>query len=157
MKNYVNSFFNSMKMSWIKKLANEEVAVWKNIALYHVSKTGLRIDLFNCNCSLKEMNAECIRTIDKLPMFYSSMIKSWFSTKPVVYKHNIDDPRAEIIWNNNAIQLNGKTLFISVVVLEAGLGLEAGLEAGFGRPWPWPCTRKLCSRPWPWPRVKSPR
>ena len=109
---HVNSFFNSLKMSWIKKLANEEVAVWKNIALYHVSKTGLRIDLFNCNCSLKEMNAECIRTIDKLPMFYSSMIKSWFSTKPVVYKHNIDDPRAEIIWNNNAIQLNGKTLFI---------------------------------------------
>ena len=46
---------------------------------------------------------------------------------------------------------------VSVVVLEAGLGLEAGLEAGFGRPWPWPCTRKLCSRPWPWPRVKSPR
>ena len=40
-------------MSWIKKLANEEVAVWKNIALYHVGKTGLRIDSFNCNCSLK--------------------------------------------------------------------------------------------------------
>ena len=58
------------------------------------------------------MNAECIRTIDKLPMFYSSMIKSWFSTKSVVYKHNIDNPRAEIIWNNNAIQLNGKTLFM---------------------------------------------
>ena len=87
---HVNSFFNSLKMSWIKKLANEEVAVLKNIALYHVSKTGLRIDLFKiCNCSLKKMNAECIRTIDKMPMFYSSMIKSWFSTKPVVYKHII--------------------------------------------------------------------
>ena len=58
------------------------------------------------------MNAECIRTIDKLSMFYSSMIKSWFSTKPVVYKHNIDNPPAEIIWNNNSIQLNGKTLFM---------------------------------------------
>ena len=43
------------------------------------------------------------------------MIKSWFSRKPVVYKHNIDNPRAEIIWNINAIQLNhvyGKTLFM---------------------------------------------
>ena len=99
---HVNTFFNSLKMSLIKKLANEKVAVWESIALYHVSNTGLRIDLFNCNSSLKKMNAKCIRTIDKLPMFYSTLMKSWFSTKPVVYKHNIGNPRSEIIWNNNA-------------------------------------------------------
>ena len=109
---HVSSFFNSLRMSWIKKLANEEVAVWKNIALYLVSKTGLGINLFNCNCSLTKMNAECVRTINKLPMFYSSMIKTWFSAKPVVHKHDIANPHAEIIWNNNAIQLNSKTLFM---------------------------------------------
>ena len=46
-----------------------------------------------------------------------------------------------------------KGIVSSVVLLEAGLGLEANFE----RPWPWPGTRTLSSRPWPWPRVKGHR
>jgi len=109
---HVKSFFDSLKMSWIKKLVNEEVAVWKNIALYHIYKCGLGIELFNCNSSLKKLHPNCISLINKLPVFHSSLIKTWFNVKHVVCKQNIINPGNEIIWNNNAIQLNGKSLFM---------------------------------------------
>ena len=52
------------------------------------------------------------------------MIKSWPSTKPVVYRHNIDNPRSEIIWNNNGILCNGKTLFMRDWITEAFLNIS---------------------------------
>jgi hypothetical protein len=76
---HVKSFFESLKLSWIKKLVDDEVAVWKNIALYHVRKTDLDLNVFQCNCSIKSMNIDCVNIIDKLPTFYSSLLRIYRS------------------------------------------------------------------------------
>jgi hypothetical protein len=109
---HVKSFFESLKLSWIKKLVDDDVAVWKNIALYHVRKIGLNTNVFQCNCSIKTMNIDCVNIIAILPTFYSSLLKAWFITKHVVYKHSVDIPGFEILWNNVNIQLNNKLLFM---------------------------------------------
>ena len=54
----VKSFFNSLKLSWINKMFNSNVACWKNIPLYYISKFKMGMNILNCNCSFDQINTE---------------------------------------------------------------------------------------------------
>jgi len=108
---HVELFFNSLKMSWIKKLNNSSVACWKNIPLYYVNKLGMGINVFNCNCSFNQINTACKKVIDTLPGFYNNMFKVWFNTKCTSNKADIADYYKQIVWNNDVVTINRKTLF----------------------------------------------
>ena len=107
----VEMFFNALKMSWIKKLNNSSSACWKNIPLYYVNKFGMGMNVFNCNCSFNQINTVCKNVIDTFPVFYNNMFKVWFNTKCTSNKADISDYFNQIIWNNDAVTANKKTLF----------------------------------------------
>ena len=62
--------------------------------------------MFNCNCVYKNINSNCISSINSLPNFYANIIKTWFKTKQVYQTSEIRDVGNEIIWNNESIKLN---------------------------------------------------
>lgn len=109
---HVSSFFDSLKMCWVKKIVDNDIAMWKNIALYNVNKLGIGNDMFNCNCIYKNVNTDCINIVNMMPYFYLNVIKTWFKTKKVYDMCEVNDVYNEIIWNNASIKLNNKTLFM---------------------------------------------
>jgi hypothetical protein len=108
---HVKLFFDSLKMSWVNKLNNSDIACWKNIPLYYINKLGMGMNVFNCNCKFKQINNQCYNTIKGFPYFYYKLFKIWFDTKHALNKEDISSRYNQVIWNNNAVQLNNKTLF----------------------------------------------
>ena len=109
----VKIFFDSLKLSWIKKLVNAEVACWKNIPLYYINKFGMGLMLFNSNCTFKQIicNTNCKLIINSFPEFYYKLIKSWFDIKHVSNDDDISSNLDQVIWNNSVINIKNKTLF----------------------------------------------
>ena len=108
----VKLFFDSLKLSWIKKLIDPDVACWKNIPLYYINKCGMGMTLFNWNCNFSQINDEvCKRIINSFPKFYYNLVKIWFDTKRVSDGNDFSELQHNVIWNNNIVSLNNKTLF----------------------------------------------
>jgi len=108
----VKLFFDSLKLSWIKKLINQDVACWKNIPLYYINKCGMGMTLFNWNCNFSQINEDvCKRTIESFPNFYNNLVKTWLDTKQLSKGNEFSEQQYNVIWNNSTINLNGKTLF----------------------------------------------
>ena len=69
---HVNSFFNSLKMSWIKKnLQMKKLLFGKILPCIMSVKLVLELIYSIAIVHLKKMNAECIRPIDKLPICFT--------------------------------------------------------------------------------------
>ena len=50
------SFLESLKWSWIKRIANENNANRKIIPLFEIQKTKLVLDILKCNCILTSLS-----------------------------------------------------------------------------------------------------
>jgi len=109
----IKMFLDSLKMSWIKRLSSVETAVWKNIPLYYIKKLGMDLNVFNCNCNFNQINSKCKNIINGFPSFYYNLLKIWFDTKDVQSKSDMSTNHNQVIWNNNIVKLNHKTLFFS--------------------------------------------
>ena len=48
---HLQSFLNSLKATWIKRLTNASIATWKNIPLHEFNLNELKLDILKCNCS----------------------------------------------------------------------------------------------------------
>ena len=104
-------FLESLKLSWIKRLTNETVSTWKNIAYYEFYKLSIGIDIFKCNCNYMSLNEICKKEMNSMNTFYRSLIEIWLKCKTIRSVDEVNNPGSEIIWNNENIKYNGKTLY----------------------------------------------
>ena len=96
----IKLYFDSLKMSWVKKLNNNSVvACWKNIPLYYMNTLAIGVNIFNCNCTLKQINSQYPNLCNRLPSFYYMLLKIWFDTKQVLTEHEMQTPYTQVIWN----------------------------------------------------------
>ena len=96
----------TLKIAWIKGIAESGDASWKTILNYAVSQFG-GIDFpINCDYDVKSLNLE------QLPDFYRTALCYWKE-----FKYSSDSKEIpvcdQIIWNNRNIRLDGKTIFIN--------------------------------------------
>ena len=106
----LKSFLYSLQMSWVKKMLNNDISAWKNIAFFHIGKFDIGMDIFNCNCSLTTLSKQCIDILNKLPSFYKMLIQIWFKCNTVKQIKSIENHNNQVIWNNEHIRYNGKTI-----------------------------------------------
>ena len=106
----IKLYFDSLKISWVKKLHNTTVACWKNIPLYYMNTLGIGVNIFNCNCNFKQIHSQYPNLRNKLPVFYYMLLKIWFGTKQVLTEHDMQTCYTQVIWINDVIQLNKKTI-----------------------------------------------
>jgi hypothetical protein len=105
-------FLQSLKFSWIKRLTNDDIdATWKNIALFEFQKITMGLDIFKCNCNYDSLNPLCKKQINNMSLFYRKLVELWLNCKRLTTFDDINTPAQEIIWNNENIKYNGKTLF----------------------------------------------
>ncbi len=109
----VKLFFDSLKLNWVKKLNDPEVACWKNIPLYHVNKFGIGLNAFNFKCTFDQINNDvvCKGIINSFPDFYYKLLNIWFNSRSVFDKTDISIQQDQIIWNNCIVSKNKKTFF----------------------------------------------
>ena len=77
---HIKVFFDSLKLSWIKKLNNSDIACWKNISLYYVNTLDIGMNVFNCNCTFKQLNNQCHTMLRILLSFCYNLFKIWLDT-----------------------------------------------------------------------------
>ena len=52
---HVSNFFDSLKMCCVNNFVDNDIAMWKNIALYNVNTLGIGHYILNCNCVCKTL------------------------------------------------------------------------------------------------------
>ena len=103
-------FLQSLTFSWIKRLTNGTEAMWKNIALSEFQKISIGMNIFKCNCNYESLNDICKQQVNSMSLFYRKLVELWLNCKKVFKLDEISNPKQEIIWNNENIKYNGKTL-----------------------------------------------
>lgn len=91
----------SFKVKWIKQCLTNSNSLWFFIPTNIFSKLGGLPFLLKCNFSVSKLPI-------KLCAFYQQALLAW----KIAYKHNFS-PHKAIIWNNQNITKNGKSLFVT--------------------------------------------
>jgi hypothetical protein len=97
----VKHFFKAQQINWIKLIFKN-----KDTLPSELIKKHLKMSLDD---TLKS-NIHCEKLPFALPVFYASLLKSWFSFKKE--PTNPDDVKREIIWFNQYILIDEKYVFI---------------------------------------------
>jgi hypothetical protein len=104
-------YLDSLKITWIRRLFDENITNWKNIALYQYSKCTLGVDIFKCNCNYKSLSKIFVKQLHNMNPFYRKLLEIWFNCKTNISVDVIKNPLSEVIWNNENIKYNGETLY----------------------------------------------
>lgn len=111
----IDKYIEAIKIKWILKLQESKVEKdnWSIIPNFYFNKFGKNLLIF-------EMNIKSIKMLEKhifntLPLFYQNLIKTWVSVKGGQSKNPTDflTIRKELIWGNQNIQVNNKSLFFN--------------------------------------------
>ena len=98
----------TLKLTWIKRIAEAGDASWKTILNYAVRQFGGIDFLINCDYDVKALNLE------QLPEFYCTVLCYWQE-----FRYSSDNKEIpvydRIIWNNRNIWLDGMTIFINKI------------------------------------------
>ena len=86
----------------VKRLAEKSPKTWKNIPLFHFSRLGRALSVFESNVSIQ--NFKGIEHIDH--PFYKCTLKTWLD-----HNHIINNEALPTVWNNIHITQNSKLLF----------------------------------------------
>ena len=108
---YLPHFLDCLKFSWIKRLQNDSIANWKNIALYELRKTMLGVNIFTCNCNYVSLNNIYKKELTDMSIFYRKIVELWLRCKSSQPIENVERPECEVLWNNETVKYNGKTLY----------------------------------------------
>jgi hypothetical protein len=106
----IESFVTMLQVKWVKSLLSNEFANWKVIPSYFLNKFGKNFLVFY-------MNLKSVSSLPKdyytLPDFYKELIKKWILFKNINKKQpkHFFDIRKEIIWGNEHILWNKKSLY----------------------------------------------
>ena len=94
----------ALKSIWIKRLHLSENSSWTVIPNEATLHLGGLTFLSTCNCNSKDLN------IKELPLFYERMLQYWFEFKNV-QNNKMPCTKKTIIWNNQDIKIDNKTIF----------------------------------------------
>ena len=102
------SYFDSLKLSWIPRINTENEANWKILPWFHLQKFGKNLLIFKMNFN----DIKNIPGIEKIPVFYYEIIKSWLKIGGGKKKNpeNYREIRKQILWGNRFIKHNNKCL-----------------------------------------------
>ena len=95
----------SLKVAWIKRIAESGNASWKIIPNQAVSHCGGLEFLIKCDYDPKLLNLE-------MPEFYQAILNYWYDLRCLTCDKEISI-RKQIIWNNRNIRIDGKSIFIN--------------------------------------------
>ena len=104
----IKSYFHSLKASWVKRLLTGPLSSWKLIPLKYFNKFGYNWLIFNTNNG----NIRCNEELKNIPQFYRDIFVLWNLTGGGKTKKpkSFIDIRKQIIWNNEYLKFEGKTL-----------------------------------------------
>ena len=94
----------ALKSIWIKRFHLSENSAWTVIPNEATSHLGGLTFLSTCNCNSKDLN------IKELPLFYQRMLQYWFEFKEK-QNNKMSCKKKTIIWNNQDIKIDNKTIF----------------------------------------------
>ena len=98
-----------MKINWVKRLTDETWANWKIIPTYYFSEFGGKNLIFKMNLG----SHKSLENIKNLPTFYLEILKCWIKNGGGKTKNpeNFLDIRKQVIWGNQYIKNQGKSLY----------------------------------------------
>ena len=104
----INSYFKSLKVSWVKRLLSSKISNWKVIARKYLDKFGEIWLIFKMNID----NCKSIENFNDIPEFYKEIINCCveFGGGQTKTPTNFREIRNQNIWGNKYIKLNNKRL-----------------------------------------------
>jgi len=94
----------ALKIYWIKRLSDPQIAAWKIIPLKMLTKYG-RNFIFQCNYDIKDLN------LSNLSPFYTQVLSYWQELKSNT-ELTIENFYDEILWYNKNLKIGQKMIFI---------------------------------------------
>ena len=95
----------SLKIAWIKRIAESSNASWKKIPNQALNQYGGLEFLIECDYDPKLLNLE------NLPEFYHTILNYWHDFRRLTCDKQISIKK-QIIWNNRIICIDGKPIYI---------------------------------------------
>ena len=96
----------SLKLIWIKRLLDDNLHMWKQLAKIVLIPLGDAY-LFHSNLSLSD---HCLHAFKKLPTFYHELINLWTKTCSTEPK-NMAEILGQSLWNSKFIRCKDKPIF----------------------------------------------
>jgi hypothetical protein len=102
----INTYFKSLKVSWIKRLPSSETSNWKVIPRKYLDTFGKNWLIFKMNID----NGKLIENFNDIPVFYKEIINCWveFGGAQTKTPTNFREIRNQNIWGNKYIKFNIK-------------------------------------------------
>ena len=72
----IESYFISLKTSWVSRLADSKFSNWKLIPLKYLNVFGKKMLIFNMNIDVKKHK----QFLNNIPEFYKNVLTSWIKT-----------------------------------------------------------------------------
>ena len=95
----------ALKLAWIERLKTNSSASWKIIPELSVKQYGGLTFLIKCHYDIKMLS------LDNLPIFYHTLLAYLQDLNSI--RMADDNVLEKIIWNNQNIVINGKSIFYS--------------------------------------------
>ena len=96
----------ALKVAWTERLKTPSSASWKIIPELGVKQYGGLTFLINCQYDIKMLS------LDNLPSFYHTLL-TYLQDLNSITTADVDNVPDKIIWNNQNIVINGKSIFYS--------------------------------------------
>ena len=96
----------ALKVAWIERLKTHSSASWKIIQKLGVKQYGGLTFLIKCQYDIKMLS------LDNLPNFYHTLL-TYLQDLNSITTADVDNVPDKIIWNNQNIVINGKSIFYS--------------------------------------------
>jgi hypothetical protein len=94
----INSYFKSLKVSWVKRLLSSKTSNWKVIPRKYLDQFEKNWLIFKMNID----NGKSIENFNDIPEFYKEIINCWveFGGGQTKTKTNFREIRNKNIWGN---------------------------------------------------------
>ena len=102
------SYFQSLKASWVKRLTETSVGNWKIIPLKYYNIFGHNLLIFKMNIE----NIKHLPDLEQIPEFYREIIRCWVKSGggQMMYPKDFLGIRKQVIWGNKFIKTGQKYL-----------------------------------------------
>ena len=96
----INTYFKSLKASWVKRLLSSETSNWKVLPRKYLDKFGKKWLIFKMNID----NGKSIENFNNIPEFYKEIINRWveFGGGHTKTPTNLREKRNQNIWEIKA-------------------------------------------------------
>jgi hypothetical protein len=105
----IDSYFISLKVSWISRLNDSKFSNWKLIPLKYLNVFGKKWLIFYMNIDVKKHK----QFLNNIPEVYKNVLTSWIKTgggqlsSPLTFSN----VRKQMLWGNRFITFENKYLF----------------------------------------------